>query len=176
MALLPATQTVAPGAEFDLSLEVTAAGSAFNAFDAVIGYDPKALTQVPWKAVEGEYFVSGCATRFHQFRPGADRDTITDVLMCAGKSLTGPGQIYLLRFKASQSPGTTKVRFLPGLQFYNAGLFVNPDSSSDAVIAIGNARSDSVSRDGGQPPHVKSRSSSPPRRNAKPSSSGASSP
>src|SRR5438445_13890395 len=47
VALLPATQTVAPGAEFDLSMEVTVAGSAFNGFDAYIGYDPAALTLIP---------------------------------------------------------------------------------------------------------------------------------
>src|SRR5437879_4467303 len=83
VALLPAAQTVAPGAEFDLSLEVTRAGSSFNAFDAIVGYDPAALTLVPLTPLsnqEGSYFVAACSNRFHRFRPGADRDTITDVL------------------------------------------------------------------------------------------------
>ncbi len=140
VALLPAAQSVAPGSDFTLSLEVTRAGSPFNAFDAYIGYDPAALTLLPTVPIsqqEGSYFVAGCASRFHQFRPGADRDTITDVLLCAATSLTGPGQIYKLRFHASNTAQVTTVRFLPGLQFYNGGLYVNPDSSSDALIGIG---------------------------------------
>ena len=140
VALLPATQTVAPGAEFDLSMEVTVSGAAFNAFDAYIGYDPAALTLIPLSPIslqEGSYFAAACPNRFHRFRQGTDRDTITDVLLCQGVSLTGPGQIYKLHFRASSTPQVTAVRFLPGLQFYNAGLFVNPDSSKDAYIGIG---------------------------------------
>ncbi len=140
VALLPAVTTVAPGAEFVLSVEVTRAGSAFNGFDAVIGYDPAALTfmpQTPNSLQEGAYFVAGCGSRFHHFVQGADSVSISDVLLCANTSLTGPGQIYKLRFKASNTVQATTVRFLPGLQFYNAGLFVNPDSSSDATIGIG---------------------------------------
>ena len=140
VALLPQSQIVTPGSEFVLSLEVTRAGSAFNGFDATIGYDPAALTlvqQTPLSLQEGAYFITGCGSRFHRFQPGADRDTISDVLMCAGASLTGPGQIYKLRFRASNTAQVTTVRFLPGLQFYNAGLFVNPDSSTDAAIGIG---------------------------------------
>jgi hypothetical protein len=140
VALLPATQTVAPGTEFTLSIEVTRAGSPFNAFDCIIGYDPAALTlvqQTPLSLQEGAYFAAGCSNRFHRFQPGADRDTISDVLLCSATSLTGPGQIYKLRFRASNTAQATVVRFLTGLQFYNAGLFVNPDSSSDAAIGIG---------------------------------------
>ena len=140
VALLPAAVSVSPGSEFELSMEVTRAGSEFNAFDAYVGYDPAALTPVPLSPIsqqEGAYFVSACPNRYHRFRAGTDRDTITDVLLCAGVSVTGPGQIYRLRFQASTTPQVTTVRFLPGLQFYNAGLYVNPDSSSDATIGIG---------------------------------------
>ena len=140
VALLPAPQTVAPGSDFTLSIEVTRAGSAFNAFDVYVGYDPAALTlrpSVPISRQEGAYFVVGCANRFHTFRPGVGRDTISDVLLCASTSLAGPGQIYTLRFRASDTVQVTTVRFLPGLEFYDAGLFVNPDSSSDALIGIG---------------------------------------
>ena len=140
VALLPAAQTVAPGAEFVLSLQVTRAGAPFNAFDAIVGYDPAALTLVPQTPIalqEGAYFGAACGTHFHRFQPGADRDTITDVLLCAATSVTGPGEIYRLRFRASNTAQLTTVRCLPGLQFYNAGLFANPDSSSDAIVGIG---------------------------------------
>ncbi len=78
-----------------------------------------------------------CGSTFHIFRAGADTDTITDVLLCNGLSLPGPGQLYRLHFRASSTPQATAVRFLPGLQFYNAGLYVNPVHSTNAVIGIG---------------------------------------
>lgn len=137
VAMLPASQTVAPGGEFDISIEVTRAGSNFNGFDLYIGYDPAALTLL--SHAEGTYFVAGCSNRFHMWRPGADRDTVNDAYLCSGTSVTGPGQIYKLHFRASLVPQVTTVRFLPGLQFYNAGLYVNPDSSTDAAVGIGMA-------------------------------------
>jgi hypothetical protein len=142
VALLPASQTVAPGSEFELTLTVTQAGSAFNAFDAYVGFDPTALTPVPMSPIsqqEGAYFVGSCGSRLHRFRAGVDRDTVSDVLLCAGASRTGPGDIYRLRFRASETPQATVVRFLPGLQFYNAGLFVEPEYATDAVVGIGGA-------------------------------------
>ena len=139
-ALLPATQTVSTGAEFDLYITVTQAGSAFNGFDAVIGFDPAALTLLqlsPLAIQQGGLMTEACAGTFHRFTPGSDRATIADVLLCNGQSVTGPGQIYRLHFRASNTPQTTTVRFLPGLHFYDAGLFVTPVTSSDATIGIG---------------------------------------
>jgi flagellar hook capping protein FlgD/cohesin domain-containing protein len=141
VALDPATQTVAPGAEFDLVILVTQSGSAFNAFDAVIGFDPAALTPVPRSPLslqEGALMTGACGSTFHRFTQDTDRLTINESLLCNGQSLTGPGEIYRLRFRASNTPQTTQVSFLSGLEFYNAGLYVTPVSSSDATVTIGN--------------------------------------
>jgi hypothetical protein len=78
-----------------------------------------------------------CGNMFHRFTPASGSVTIASVMLCAGVSVTGSGQIYRLRFQASNTPQVTQVRFLPGLQFYNAGLFVNPATSADASIGIG---------------------------------------
>ena len=140
VAIIPATSQVAPGATFDLELRVTEAGSAFNGFDAVIGYDPAALTLIPLSPLsqqEGTLMTGACGNRFHRFTPGSNSVTIADVLLCAGVSVTGPGQIYRLRFQASNTPQVTHVTFEPGLQFYNAGLFVNPAISTDGTVNIG---------------------------------------
>jgi hypothetical protein len=52
--------------------------------------------------------------------------------------VTGPGEIYRLRFKAANTPQLTAVRFLPGtLKFYQQGVFVQPVHSTDAQIGIG---------------------------------------
>ncbi len=140
VALTPATSQVAPGAVFDLDLSITQAGSAINGFDAVIGYDPAALTLIPLSPTslqQGTLMTGACGNLFHRFVQEPGRLTIADVMLCAGVSVTGPGQIYRLRFQASNTPQVTQVQFLPGLQFYNAGLFVNPAFSTDATIGIG---------------------------------------
>jgi len=140
VALTP-SQQVTPGATFDLFIEVTKAGDLFNGFDAVIGFDPAALTLVPLSPLslqEGTYMAGACGNTFHRFRQGAGTDTITDVLMCSGIALPGPGQLYRLRFRASTTPQRTLVRFLPGLRFYNAGVVdTNAIVSTNVPIGIG---------------------------------------
>ncbi len=134
VALTP-TQQVALGATFDVYIDVTEAGALFNAFDAIIGYDPAALTYVSHQ--EGSYMTNACGNTFQNFKPGVGVDTIGDALMCAGVSLPGPGRIYQLRFQASATPQVTRIRFLPGLHFYRAGVYVTPVNSTDAYIGIG---------------------------------------
>jgi len=139
VAILPTGQTVAPGSTFTLSLEVTEPGSSFNGFDAVVEYDPAALTFVPLAPTSqqrGAYMVGACGNTFHRFSAAADSLSITDVLLCAGVSLPGPGQIYTLKFTASNTPQVTWVRFR-NVRFYDGGLFVNPVFSEDASIGIG---------------------------------------
>jgi hypothetical protein len=139
VALLPTSQTVAPGADFDVFVTVTQSGSTFNAFDVVIGHDPGALTLLPLSPLslqEGSLMKNACANTFHQFRRGTDRDTATDVLLCNQTSVTGPGQIYRVRFRASNTPQPTTVQFLSGLHFYDAGISVTPVTSSDATVSI----------------------------------------
>jgi hypothetical protein len=139
VAILPTGQTVAPGSTFTLSLEVTEPGSAFNGFDAVVEYDPAALTFVPLSPTSqqrGSYMLGACGSTFHRFNAAADSLSITDVLLCAGVSLPGPGQIYTLKFTASNTPQVTHVQFR-SVRFYNGGLFVNPVFPADATIGIG---------------------------------------
>ena len=138
--LAPGTSEVAPGAVFDLDLVLSQAGSSINGFDAVIGFDPAALTFIPLAPIsqqQGTLMTGACGNFFHRFTPTTGQLSIADVMLCAGASVTGPGQIYHLRFQASNTPQVTHVQFLPGLQFYNAGLFVNPAFSTDATIGIG---------------------------------------
>jgi hypothetical protein len=140
VALVPIPAAVDPGALFDLDLVVTQAGASFNGFGAVVGYDPAALTlipRVPLSLQEGALLRGACGNTFHRFRQGASTDTITDVLLCNGVSLTGPGQIYHLQFRASTTPQVTEVQFLDGLRFYNAGIIVTPVVSSNATVTIG---------------------------------------
>jgi len=146
------SQQVAPGAVLDLYMQVTRAGDGFNGFDAVIGYDPAALTLVPLEPLwlqEGTYLTAAaCGGTFHRFSQGVSTDSITDVILCSGVSLPGPGQVYHLRFRAATTPQVTSVQFLSGTEFFNAGLYVTPLYTTNAVIGIGMAPPVDVGPDG----------------------------
>jgi hypothetical protein len=140
VALIPTTSSVAPGAEFDVTIQVTQAGASFNGFDAVVGWDPAALTFMPANPLsqqEGASMTGACGSTFHSFHQGASSDTIADVLLCNNTTLNGPAQLYRLHFKASSSVQATSVQFLPGLRFYDAGVYVLPIHATSAVIGIG---------------------------------------
>ena len=143
VAVLPAAQTVTPGSVFDLTIEITQAGSAFNGFEAIVEYDPAALTFLPRSPISLQQgcLMTGacsaaCGNTFHQFQAAADSLTINDVLLCNAISLTGPGPVYVLRFQASSTVQVSNVR-LRRARFYNAGLFVNPVTTHDAQVGIG---------------------------------------
>jgi flagellar hook capping protein FlgD len=139
VAVEPAVNTVAPGDTVYVELDVTKAGLAFNGFDAVIAYDPAALAFLPTSPLtlqEGASMKGACGSTFHHFTAAGDSLSISDVLLCGGTTLTGPGQLYKLRFRALTTPQATWIR-IRSVQFYDAGAFVNPDSAHDAVVAIG---------------------------------------
>lgn len=139
VALMPAQETVAPGQEFVLELDVTEPGSAFNGYDAVIDYDPAALTFLPTSPLsfqEGSYMKGACGSTFHYFTYGGDSLLISHALLCPGVLLTGPGQLYKLRFRASSTPQAAWIR-IRHVQFYDAGVVLEPVSPSDAVVGIG---------------------------------------
>src|SRR5436190_213050 len=143
VGLTPASQTVTPGTDFDLFIDITSAGSAFNGFDAVVTFNPAALTFLPLAPTtlqQGCLMTgscsSACGSTFHLFGGAADSLSVSDVLLCNQIFLTGPGHLYKLRFHASSTPQVTHVSFRSST-FYNAGLFVTPVSSSDATIGIG---------------------------------------
>jgi len=138
-AILPDSVFVSPGSEFTLELRVTEPDSFFNAYDAVISYDPAVLTFLqasPLSLQEGDYMKAACANRWNYFTSAGDSLVISHVLLCAGLSVAGPGQLYKLRFRASVAPQWTWVH-IRHIQFYKAGRFVNPAHPSDAAIALG---------------------------------------
>ena len=139
VALLPSGQTVTPGAEFDLTLECTQAGELFNGFGATVTWDPSALTFISRSKVlqEGPYMSGACGNNtFYDFYSDATSATCTDILMCANTNVPGPGTLLRLRFRASSTPQVTAVQ-LQGVEFYKAGMYVNPVHAAGAVIGIG---------------------------------------
>lgn len=145
LAVLPAVVTVQPGDVFDVELTITEDGSAFNGYDAVIGFDPAALTfiELTQAEQEGPLMTDACQLNFHVFDvpPPGDTINLTHIMLCAGTTVSGPGVVYRLRFQAGQLNTITYLNLLPGTAFYNAGLYVNPVFTSDSEIRIGQVSS-----------------------------------
>ena len=142
-ALLPASQNVAPGAEFDIEISVTQAGSAFNGFESVVSYNPSALTflQASPVSLQRGCLMTGacsaaCGNTFHVFAAAGDSLKTNLSLLCDQTSLTGPGQVYKFRFKASMTPQVTNLS-IRSASFFNSGLLVTPLSLTGCSVAIG---------------------------------------
>jgi len=143
-ALMPATQTVAPGSEFDVEIDVTQAGASFNGFEVVVQYDPAVLTFLPASPVSLQQgcLMTGacsaaCGNTFHVFSAAGDSLKANDALLCDQFSLTGPGQIYKLHFRASTTPQLTGLSFQRAA-FFDAGVNVTPLTLNGCTVTIGN--------------------------------------
>lgn len=142
VGIVPANKSVPPGSDFDVYLNVTQAGSLFNGFSAVVSYDPSALTllpSAPSNLQEGCLMTGvcsdACGNTFHQFAAAGDSASINDYLFCNQIALTGPGDLYRLRFRAASTARVTNIT-LRRATFYNAGLLVNPVQMAGATIQI----------------------------------------
>jgi hypothetical protein len=142
-ALLPQNQTVAPGSEFDIEIAVTQAGSPFNGFEAVVSYNPAALTflQASPVSLQQGCLMTGacsgaCGNTFHVFAAAGDSVKTNLGLLCDQISLSGPGQVYKLHFKASNTPQLTTLS-IRRAAFFNSGLLVTPLSLTGCTVGIG---------------------------------------
>ena len=138
----PVSQTVAPGAEFEVTFQVSNASPAFNAFHFVVSFDPAALTAVrlsPLSSQLGSLVTTVCpsGSDVNWFHMGTSTDTVDVSMLCAGASTAGPGTIYRMHFRASNTPQATTIRLLPGVQFANAGVLVPDIVTSAAAVGIG---------------------------------------
>jgi hypothetical protein len=142
IAVMPADTVVAPGDTLDLTLQVTAPGSAFNGFEIAVAYDSPGLALLPLDPIalqQGCLMTGGCSaacgTTFHRFEAAADSLVITDILLCDQVALTGPGPIYHLRFLASDTPQVAHV-MIRNATFYDGGVIVGPGGAAGAVVRI----------------------------------------
>ncbi len=141
VALLPQVKIVGAGSGFDIDLAVPSAGSSFNAFEAIVQYDPAVLTFVPASPTslqQGSSMTGACGNTFHLFGASNDSLSMTVSLLCAGVSLTGPAQIYRLHFTAGNFAGvSTPIKILHAA-FYDAGVRVLPVTTVDDTVKIHN--------------------------------------
>ena len=140
LLLAPLSQTVTPGSEFEVTFQVTNASPAFNAFHFIVSFDPAALTTVklsPTSAQMGSLITASCTNNVNWFHMGAYTDTVDVSMLCANVSVSGPGTVYRMHFRASTTPQVTQIRLLPDVQFANGGILVPDITVSGTAIGIG---------------------------------------
>jgi hypothetical protein len=138
VAFTPGSFGVRAGTEFDVNIVVTEEGSSFNAFNLVVGFDPAALTPItmsPLVDQVGVAMLETCPTIFNDFRIGPASDTINCAMLCGGASINGPGQVYQLRFLASDTPQVAELT-IEAAKFFNGGIQVGPTMVSNATVHI----------------------------------------
>src|ERR1043166_2632254 len=142
-ALVPQGQTVTPGADFTLDVEVTDTSEGFNGWEATIAYDPAALTYVPQSPTSKQQgcLMTGvcsnsCGSLYLQIEPASDSVYVLDALLCAQTFVTAPGQLFTLHFRASNTPQQTRVYFRQ-LAFYSGSHVLAPLTFTDAQVGIG---------------------------------------
>ncbi len=138
VALLPSVTHVNLGADFQVVLQITEAGSLFNAYAAAIAYDPSAITfvQEPLSSQEGAYMHDACGNTFQTFHATSAQLTIEHVIICTGMALSGPGNLYVLHFRAGSRARLANIAFA-SVQFLNGGGPVPLSSSTGASVMIG---------------------------------------
>jgi hypothetical protein len=139
-ALTPALVLVQPGETFSIDFAITEADASFNAFDAVVEYDPSLITflpVVPSALQQGDLMTGACGSTFHLFSAAADSLKFTSAILCAGISRTGPGQLYHLSFQAGPTYADTPISLRPTrTKFYDAGVRIFPVATADALVRI----------------------------------------
>ena len=142
-ALTTAASTVPSGSTFDVFFDVTAGGSAFNGYDLVVSYDPAVLTLLPATPTTSQQgcLMTGtcsasCGNTFHKFTTAGDSAVVSNSLLCNGVSLTGPGRLYKLTFRAANLNTVTTLR-VRRARFFNAGIAVTPVTTANLNVTIG---------------------------------------
>lgn len=139
--VVPSQTMVATDQEFEVTLSLATSGSPFNALDFVLVFDPSSfalLPATPSKSQEGCLLTGGCSSacgsNFHQFQAAGDSVAVTDVLLCNKVSITGPGVLYRLRFRALAGRTPQSTIALRRVRFSNAGLLVPAVTAGSATL------------------------------------------
>lgn len=145
LSVTPNTATLTGGTEFDVQLAIPSTGSAFNGFSVVLQYNPAVLTLLPKtpSVLQEGCLMTGscsaaCGTTFHQFVAAGDSIVVNDYLFCNQTTLTGPGTLYTLRFKATNGGASTAIS-VRRVSFFNAGVLVTPVNVTNSAITITSA-------------------------------------
>ncbi|MFC1573239.1 hypothetical protein ACFL6M_06530, partial [Candidatus Eisenbacteria bacterium] len=123
VSINPPLTCVGYGQEFDVYIWVDVAGSGFDSYQAVIGFDSTAVEYV--SAQPDTLIYNLCHSEWWQ---DSETDTatvfISHAAMCGGDTLTGPGALASITFRARWQTAPSEITF-DLVRFFNAGLLVD---------------------------------------------------
>jgi hypothetical protein len=144
--LLPDTTVADVDSLFPVSFTVDATAHEFNGYEVTIRFDPSRVQYV--SVASGALMNDACDTRFSPSSSTDSTATYTDVLLCDGVSVDGPGVLAVFTFRAVAS-GVSPLEIIsdPDLTFVDDGLYVRPQHPTyprqvifhDAVVRVGGA-------------------------------------
>lgn len=146
LSVVPTPLLAQPGDTVLVALTVPVAGPAFNAYDAYLDYDPDVLQFLPAADVttqEGTLMTAACGLRFHVFEADtlAGQLRVSHSLMCNGRSVSGPGVAYQVRFRCRNVDADTPLALLRAAPhktaFYLAGWELLPLVTANATVRVG---------------------------------------
>lgn len=138
VALVPSVTSVASGSEFLVRIELTQQGPIFNTYNADITYDTSRLQFLqasPLSLQEGSYMTSACGSTHQFFSSTGNTIHVSHSLLCLNQFLSGPGELYVLRFRAIGAGGPTTIHFQQST-FYRAGIIVPVAPLSDINVQV----------------------------------------
>ena len=140
LALASTKHTAVAGDTIVVDATIDQAGSAFNAFEIVVHFDPTLVTFVqasPLSKQIGPLMTNATPSQFHVFNAMAD-SLVADVsLLGSGVSVTGPGTVYRLTFVAKPASGVAQFKVGVSSAFYQAGIIIGPLTTRMLTIGIG---------------------------------------
>lgn len=132
VSLQPDTLCVTPLQQFNVYLWIDQAGSGFNGYAAVVRFDPTKLTFV---SVQEDTLLTGiCGFTWWAPEVGPDSVFFSHSAMCGPDSVTGPGALSSITFRARSAAAVTEVSF-DYIELYYGG-YVIPSTSHDAVVIV----------------------------------------
>ncbi|MBU1701547.1 MAG: T9SS type A sorting domain-containing protein [Candidatus Eisenbacteria bacterium] len=136
VSISPGTTSVQPNDEFTVYLSIDEAGSEFDSYETVIEYDETLIELL--SASQEALMLDPCGnTWWVPPTPGADSAFISHVLLCGGLTVTGPGNLSSLTFRALQN-ANAEITF-DYIYFWIAGELVPDIVSHDGLVIIGGA-------------------------------------
>ena len=133
VSLQPAESCAGPDETFTVTITVDQEGSAFDGYEAVVLFDPEYL-EVESLSQNGMLIQELCGTTWWYTEVEDSTIFISHVALCGGDSLTGPGPLSSITFRAAGPFGLTDIAF-DYVEFYRSGSEV-PCSWTDAVARI----------------------------------------
>ncbi|MBU1699358.1 MAG: T9SS type A sorting domain-containing protein [Candidatus Eisenbacteria bacterium] len=133
VSIQPDTTYSQPDQEFTVDLWIDTLGSEFDGYETVLRFDPEMLEFISIQ--EGNLMTNPCGNTWWIHEEGADSSYISHVILCGGLTVTGPGVLSSITFRALMN-GITSITF-DYIEFYRAGEYVPDISSQGGLVFIG---------------------------------------